>query len=128
VDILLELVKTYGLFAALAAVVIWWGARQIMSANKERKEANALAVKRLQATEDWIRGTLVGLNDRSTQALADVTNALRDQAATNRDIIKTNREILIALRGRPCMTGADLPETPAQPPTEPIVRKGRDHA
>lgn len=123
-DIIGELLKTYGPWVALCAILLWWISRQVAKADI----SNEKTIRRLQSTEDWIRTTLVQMADKMADALADNTNAMREMVQANRDTQRTNREILHALRGRPCMHDADLPDSSVQPPTEPIVRKGRDHA
>jgi hypothetical protein len=124
VDIFTKILTEVGPWAALALLLLWWIHKQLA----KQDAANAKTISRLQATEDWIRKTLVDTTNRVTDALADNAHAMREAVQAQRDTQRTNREILIALRGRPCMHDADLPDAAVQPPTEPIVRKGRDHA
>lgn len=124
-EIVQSVLKDFGPWAAMSLLLLWWINRQIIKSDV----ANEKAVKRLQTSEDWIRGTLTEMNTKMIEALADNSFAMREMVQSNRDTQRTNREILAALRSRPCMHEAELPDAPTQPPTEPLVRrKDRDHA
>lgn len=123
-DIVMTLLQTVGPWAALCAILLWWISKQIAKSDA----TNDKTIKRLQASEDWIRGTLVEMNTKMVDAMSDVTHAMREMAQTNRDNQRTNREILNALRSRPCMHEVDLPDAPSQKDTEPLIRRTMDHA
>jgi hypothetical protein len=135
-DFIKELITEVGPWAALCAVLLWWIQRQLSNqradhaaAVAEQRKMNAATVARLQANEDWIRNTHSAQHGQMITVIADVTHALRENIQASRDTQRTNRDLLLALRTRPCMHDADLPEAPQQPPTEPAIeRKGRTHA
>lgn len=123
-DWLTALIVEVGPWAALAGLLLWWIHKQLA----KQDTANERTIKRLQTTEDWIRENLLATTNKVTDALAANASAMRESVQAQRDTQRVNREILIALRSRPCMHDADLPDAAHQPPTEPIVRRGRDHA
>ena len=93
--ILMDWVLKLGFPAALAVFLIW------------RSEVkNAETVKRLQASEDWIKSTLVKL-------AGDVTAALKDSTDAWREALDHQARIERLLRNRPCITHDDstVPES-----------------
>jgi hypothetical protein len=118
-EVLAGIITQLGPWAALCAALLWWIHRQLA----KQELANEKTIRRLQTSEDWIRTTLVDMNAKMTDALADVTHAMREQAQSNRETQRTNREILHALRGRPCMHDADLPDGPRAPDTETAIER-----
>lgn len=115
-DIILEILKSVGPWAALCLLLLWWIHKQL----EKQGKANDATVRRLQASEDWIRGTLSEMHEKTIQVAADSAYAIREMT-------RTNREILEALRGRPCMHDIAT-STPAEKPTEPLIKRNRDHA
>ena len=94
---MLDWVIKLGFPAALALFFVW-----------ENRKAQMLLVQRLQTSEDWIRETLVKMNNKSS-------DALRENAAALREAASSNRKVLEALNARPCLMEQGEYKQPAIP-------------
>jgi hypothetical protein len=126
VDIFIKIMTDFGPWVCLCAALLWgikWLVTQQHAAAKELAETQAKAnremVRRLQDTEDWIRHTLV-------VALGDVTKVMGELLQSSRENRRAQQSVVDAIRSKPCMH--DVPFPDAQPPTEPLIRRNRDHA
>jgi hypothetical protein len=82
-EALIDIALKLGLPAAIAVYLIW---------RTDQRDQGTIG--RLQATEDWIRTTLVALNATTAESVRDNTLALRESA-------RMHRQILEALDERP---------------------------
>ena len=101
-DVLISAINTFGLPVALLLFMTY----QDQQRKKQDMKERAASTARIQALEDYQKGSLQRIAVDSATALQNISEASREANIANREIAASMRQLTIAIRTRPCLADA----------------------
>ena len=101
-EVLQAAINTFGLPIALLLFMTYQDQQRKKQDMKERIENNA----RIQALEDYQKGSLAQIAIESATALQNISEANKESSMANREIANSMKQLSLSLRTRPCLANA----------------------
>jgi len=101
-DVLISAINTFGLPVALLLFMTY----QDQQRKKQDMKERAASTARIQALEDYQKGSLQRIAVDSATALQNISDASKEASVANREMATSMRQLTIAIRTRPCLEHA----------------------